>query len=71
MRTLNDLLGLIRTQVLVYMDDHYFCDCKHRDQRLGTMVVTQCVRMNVYHANPGENWMDSGPVQPASFKHEY
>ncbi len=27
MRTLNDLLCLIRTQVLVYMDDHYFCCC--------------------------------------------
>ncbi len=27
MRTLNDLLGLIRTQILVYVDDHYFCHC--------------------------------------------
>ncbi len=27
MRTLNDLLSLIRTQNLVYMDDYYFCHC--------------------------------------------
>ncbi len=27
MRAFNDLLSLIRTQVLVYMDDHYFCGC--------------------------------------------
>ena len=27
MRTLNDLLCLTRTQVLVYVDDHYFCCC--------------------------------------------
>ncbi len=26
MRTLYDLPSVFRTQVLVYMDDHYFCD---------------------------------------------
>ncbi len=29
MRTLNDLLSVFRAQVLVYMDDHYFCDCSY------------------------------------------
>ncbi len=29
------------------------------------------VIMNVYTANPGEDWMNSGPIPAASVKHEY
>ncbi len=42
MRTLNDLLSIFRTQVLVYMDDHYFCDCTDKFMRLVIMVLLCC-----------------------------